>query len=249
MGPTLTSVEAFLRDRGMHLNPKKCVAISAATFQGKSVPRTKGIFRIGGQFIPSIKDLSTFRYLGLQFRATGAAKPTLFNVTNWLRNLEKSPLKPQQKYLLLRDHLVLRLLYGFQSPTITAQTLTECDRLIRRTTKRILHLPKTTGNQFLHATGRDGGLGISNLRYKVPAIIEKRISCLQATDSLFAAVVESEPGKSTVERLKRLAPSGNPDAYWREQLATRPLSTGLQDTIENVASRKWLNIIPIGWIS
>lgn len=164
MALSLARCNRVLKARGMALNCTKSVAISAATVKGVSVPRTKAVFTIQGQAIKSIIDLQSFRYLGHHVGAAGCVKTTLFRLTKWLSNVERAPLKPDQKITLLKTYLIPRLHYGYQTSAVTAQLLAESDRLIRRSARRILHLSGHTGNQLLHATLRDGGLVITQLR-------------------------------------------------------------------------------------
>ncbi|GJQ66893.1 hypothetical protein Trydic_g13549, partial [Trypoxylus dichotomus] len=74
--------------------------------------------------------------------------------------------------LLLEDR-------DLDSPALTGGILQEGDRLIRRTARRILHLNVHTGSQFLHARIRDGGLGLVQLRYKLPVILLRRLDNLR----------------------------------------------------------------------
>lgn len=48
-----------------------------------------------------VADLQSFKYLGHQF-----AKLYSHNLVEWLQCFERAPLKPDQKYVLLTDHLV-----------------------------------------------------------------------------------------------------------------------------------------------
>lgn len=130
----------FCAARGMTLNPTKSVAIFATVFEGRSVVRTKPVLRIAGSFIPSLQDLSTIRYLGLPFGSTGLRKPSVHHLSLWLKNLEKTPLKPDQKFGILKTYLLPRLHFGFQSPATTEPVLSEGDRRVRKWVKRILHL-------------------------------------------------------------------------------------------------------------
>ncbi|KAK9747033.1 hypothetical protein QE152_g5689 [Popillia japonica] len=140
----------------MEINPSKSLSICATIVAGKSVVRTRPIFKVQGQFLPALGHLNTFRYLGLQFGSTGTAKPTLFHLRSWLSNLERTPLQPHQKLHMLKVFVIPRLYHGLQAPTTTGGLLVECDRLIRRTAKKILHLSAHTGSQFLHAAIRGG---------------------------------------------------------------------------------------------
>lgn len=237
----------FLGLHGMVVNPKKCVAIAAATSQGVSVPRTKPIFKILGEYIRPAHEVNVFRYLGLGYNTSGAAKPCLANLVLWLRNLERAPLKPDQKLVMLRQHLIPRLYHGFQTPRITAKMLTEANRLIRKSARKFLHLNTHTGDQFIHAKLRDGGLGIPDLRHKIPLIMRARIENLEASDSTFGKLIPHMPTSSLCARLGRITNYGDPDAYWREEISTRPTSKGLESASDNRASRDWLAHTPRGW--
>lgn len=139
------------------------------------------------------------------------------------------------------------MLYGLQSPAITDATLSECDRVIRKTVKRILHLARTTGNQFLHASIKDGGLGVLHLRWKIPHIMLRRIQKTAEIDPQFAAVAALEPTKSLIASIEHLASKGDPNAYWRQEISTRPFSTCLQDVAQESANRAWLRDCSTGW--
>ncbi|KAK9747007.1 Reverse transcriptase (RNA-dependent DNA polymerase) [Popillia japonica] len=221
----LQAVEDFLRTRGIALNPAKCSSISAATVSGKSVPRTKPSFKIHGHYIKPLAGISNFRYLGLMFGSTGAAKPTLFNLTNWLSNLQQAPLRPSQKFDILKAYLVPRLLYGLQSPGLTGELLQECDR--------------------------DGGLGLPQLRYKLPCIFSRRLENLKRNcDDItnWASIFNIEgPAQSLYYRLRVLPSRGDPDPYWREETTLRPYSAGLQDVADDASSRAWIHRVSRGW--
>lgn len=213
----------------------------ATTVSGKSVNRTKPLFKVQGAYLPALGHLDSFRYLGLQFGSTGSARPTVFNLSMWLKNLERAPLKPDQKFLVLKTYLVTRLHHGLQAPSVTGKILCECDRLIRKSTKRILHLATQTGSQFLHAAVRDGGLGIPQLRRVIPDILQRRVDNLASLDVFTKRVLTVEgPAKAFNTRVRHLAGLGPPNAYWREEIASRPLSAGLEAVVENAASRSWI---------
>lgn len=206
------------------------------------------MFSIDGRAIPATKSTDTYKYLGHSFSTKGVAKPSIFNLTKWLKNLARSPLKPDQKFALLKGYLIPKLLYGLQVPSITAGVLAESDRLIRKFTKKTLHLCVTTGQQLLYARVRDGGLGIFQLRRKIPFIFANRIYRLKDMgDEMTNMILSQDPTARTITRLEKLAEVGDPNSFWREQIATRPFSAGLQAAEDDQASRTWLESKPAGW--
>ncbi|GLV33487.1 hypothetical protein CBL_20222, partial [Carabus blaptoides fortunei] len=103
---------------------------------------------------------------------------------------------------------------AISAATVKGVSVPQCDRLVRRSAKRILHLSGHTGNQLLHASLRDGGLGLTQLRMKIPSILSTRLVNLFANDPISATLKEEEPTASFVNRVARLSSKGPPDAYW-----------------------------------
>jgi len=241
----------FLGKRGMAINPKKCAALSASTSRGEKVPLpvAKSIFNIGGESIPAVSAVSAFKYLGHQFGATGIRQPSVPKLEFWLRNVERAPLKPDQKSNLIRTYLIPRLTYGLQTTKTTGVVLRGCDRLIKASVKRCLHLPKTTPDCVLHAKVRDGGLGFQQLRRTVPATLHKRMVGLRSKteDPIIHVLMQSERVKSIMARMMKLAGDIPPDQLWREAISNGPLTSGVQSAVEDTSSREWVLNRPTGW--
>lgn len=66
-------------------------------------------------------ELSLFRYLGIPFNDTGAAKLTVHPLNKWLLNLRKSP----QKLDILKMYLIPRTYYGLETTTINSHVFYE----------------------------------------------------------------------------------------------------------------------------
>lgn len=140
MALTLDRAVRFFRSKGMTINPKKYVNISAAGHASRSVSRSRAIFKKDDTNIRTCPDIPAFWYLGLEFCGIGAARPTVHNLSRWLTNLLKAPLKPNQKFILLKDHLIPRIYHGLQTTTISSNVLVESERLIRNYVRKALHL-------------------------------------------------------------------------------------------------------------
>jgi hypothetical protein len=169
----LEDVSAFLERRGMAINPSKCRALVAGVVRGRSVPRTRSNYSINSKPIPNVDAFNAFRYLGHEFGHKGVERPSILNVANWLTNIKKAPLKPDQKLRILKLYVIPRLLYGLQNPKITNRTLREGDRLIRKAVKGFYHLnaPHPRRTHTCHCRGRRGGLGVMELRRAIPRIL------------------------------------------------------------------------------
>lgn len=137
MALSLMECSRFFAARGMALNASKSVAITAACIKGTSVPRTKSIFRVGENPIRSV------------------VRPTVFGLVRWLRNVERAPFKPHQKLTILKHHPIPRLLYVLQVPSVTAVTLAQCDRLVRKSVHSISAATPVI-NSYMRVFGTEG---------------------------------------------------------------------------------------------
>lgn len=90
--------------------------------------------------------------------------------------LSKTPLQPQQRLFALRTMIIPGLYHKLELGSTTLGMLRKCDRLLRHAARQWLNLPTDTVNAYLHASVRDGGLGIESLRWCVPL---RRLSRLQ----------------------------------------------------------------------
>lgn len=101
-------IEQYFKVRGMEVNPPKCSLISVARINGIAVPRTQTNIRIDDKPIRLIGECDTTSYLEHAVAAKGYRKPSIVNLAVWCGNLQGAFLKPEQKLVLLRTHLIPR---------------------------------------------------------------------------------------------------------------------------------------------
>lgn len=244
----LEDTTTFLQRRGMQLNAAKCRLLAGGVVSGRSIACSRVRLTLDGVRIPNVGTLDTFRYLGHDFGYSGIEKPSIHNLSTWLQNVHKAPLKPDQKVSLIRQYLIPRLLYGLQNPRVDKRTLREADRLIKRSIKRTLHLNVHTPDALLYASVRDGGLGLMELSRSVPRILLGRLTrLLEKQDQVLGAVLQSDSVRGLMSRLSDMAGDIPEATYWRERIATSVLSRGLQQAAEDSASRLWVLDKPAGW--
>lgn len=85
---------------------------------------------------------------------------------------------------LLRENIIPKLIYGLNNVSMTAKTLREADRLIKRCVKSFLHMNAHTADQSIHVKIRDGGLGIMELRSNIPRMLKSRLNKLESSKDL-----------------------------------------------------------------
>lgn len=79
---------------------------------------------------------------------------------------------------------------------------------------------------------------MQQLRFHLPQILHRRLVSLKADDDICHAILNTEgPAKSFLARVTTLAQKGPPDSYWREVMATAPMSMDLQGAADDQASR------------
>lgn len=161
----------FLEKCGLQVNTTKCmtIALRNVPHEKKTVVDRSAVFLRGDNILPSLKRSDEWQYLGVPFTPEGRAK---VNVTQGLRvsleKLTKAPLKPQQRLYILRTVIQPGLYHKLELGDVCLSIMRKCDKMMRAEIRRWLNLPADTPNAYFHATIRDGGLGISSLRWNVP---------------------------------------------------------------------------------
>lgn len=176
-------------------------------------------------------------------------KPTIHNLRQWLLNISKAPLKPDQKLAISKTYVIPKVLYGLQQPGITGRTLREADRLIRYHIKSYMHLNVHTPDAALYAKIRDGGLGITQLWGAIPKIYLGRLLKLleHDNDNCLQFVIQSEQIHRLMTRMQDLAGETPHNIKWAEAIKNGPLTSGLKAAVDDHASRAWLEQKPQGW--
>lgn len=168
----LSATEEFLARRGLELNVKKCVAIclrkagkaKKSQIADASV-KNPPILKVKGEPIRLLGVKEQCKYLGVHYTPLGAVDPreSVSKLRLALTSLSKAPLKPQQKVVMLRSHLIPRFLHSFTYTECYPKLLGQQDRLIRRWLKTTLKLPASLSSDFFYLPTKEGGLGIGKL--------------------------------------------------------------------------------------
>lgn len=152
----------IFKKRGLAINANECSSLCIKLLPAKKQLYccTKEGLTVGGTQILCISGEGNFKYLGFKFTFQGISDTSELPMSFALDRIMSAPLKPHQKFVLLNHYTIPKYPYSAQSPTITSAFLRKTDRLLRFYSKRMLHLPKQTSNALLHASTKDGGLGL-----------------------------------------------------------------------------------------
>lgn len=244
----------FFRKRGLDINAEKSSSLAM-----RVVPSKKKLYAVStplhyidGKPLRQITPGQQVRYLGHSYSYDGMEKFDTNTVKTMLENVTRAPLKPHQKLILIKQHLIPRILYTLQSPTITKGILRGVDRMIRVAVRRILHLNRTCAEAYLHADTKGGGLGIMPLVHAIPRILYTRISKLEDSgEPLVTAITQARPVQKLKSRLLRmlggLSSKMEQLRYWRDRLETSYSGGGLIQGVGLPHSGAWINSPPRYW--
>lgn len=168
MGELLKKTTLFLEERGLAINPAKCITLGLAKgYKGKkSKIETESLFNINGTPVPMLGYTDkTCRYLGIKFTSVGAVDSNRLkdDIIEALHKIVKVKLKAQCKLKLLRTYIIPRFIYQLINSELYPTLLRRIDIAIRKTIRSILHLPMSLSNEFFYLPIKEGGLQFPDL--------------------------------------------------------------------------------------
>ena len=189
---------------GLQMNTSKCktIVIVYNAQRKKYIVDSTPVITINGDLVPSISQEKTYKYLGVKL---GAGNPNHKGIFESLRvkleRIDKSCLKPQQRMLELRRHIIPSLYHVLIFNKATKGSLKTLDRNIQFFVTKWCHLPKDTLDSFIHAKIKDGGLGIPSLGLRIPRMSMQRHMRLSASlDPLVQAIYTSIAGQASITK-------------------------------------------------
>jgi len=118
--------------------------------------------------------------LGIDFRPAGPRKVGS-NISTFLSQLSRAPLKPQQRLKIIRCFFLPRLYLSLVLGRATLGKLRALDIQTRAAVRGLLRLPKDVPTAFFHAPVSSGGLGIPALATTVPGLLFQRLRSLESS--------------------------------------------------------------------
>ena len=145
---------------GLRFNPAKCATLSWGR------PSSASIASIDGVPLKSITDRDFYKYLGTPVGLSSwqSDLSVLSAFKSELDAVQQSALRPWQKLDAIRTFVFPRLSYHLRISSIPAYLLERrkggIDRWASKAVKRILHLPATASDAYLHTPVHLGGVGL-----------------------------------------------------------------------------------------
>src|SRR6218665_924153 len=173
-----------LHDGGLLINPAKCATlrIDVDGAAKRWVINSRSFLTLEDKEIDAIDIVGAYKYLGLQAGPKGLRKAYGSFLTEKLDFLSHAPLKPQQRMYLLRCHLLPKTFHGLVLGETNSSALEQYDRMVRKSVRKWLRLPKDTPTAYFHSTAADGGLEIPPLLFLIPLMKNHRMAKLAVTE-------------------------------------------------------------------
>ena len=153
----LERCKTFFDNKGLKANAGKCASLRRVPAGKKRTLKviTEKDRKWGSEDIPSITFEDLLRHLGVDIRPDGSVKLPRATWENYLKNLAAAHLNPIQKIDAIRQIIVVKVQYQLRLSDHGLEESKKINRLIRKSVKKILHLPTWTSNNWIHH--RNGG--------------------------------------------------------------------------------------------
>lgn len=240
----------FLGDCGLKINATKCmtVALRNVPHEKKTVVDKETIFLCEKRILPALKRSDDWKYLGVPFTPEGRTQSDVARkLSSSLERLTKAPLKPQQRLFALSTMVIPGLFHQLELGCTTLSTLRKVDTILRQAVRRWLSMPTDTPNAYIHANVKDGGLGITSLRWSVPLRRLRRLEKLpiaeQGTIGAPGSFLQKDVAQCK-QRLKDgnrlLETSSDINRRWAELLHASVDGVGLKNSDKVPQQHSWL---------
>lgn len=191
---------------GLGLNLGKCGVLSLVpSGKDKKVKiLTEGHISVEGSFLRQIGPVDVWKYLGVELEGPNVKSGV--SLGKDLIAVDRAPLKPQQRMLILRHLVMTRHLHALVLGRTTAAYLSHLDRNVRAFIRKWLHLPKDVPIGYYHSPIRNGGLGIPALLFDVPTLRLSRASRMMTSPCQFVKKIAARVYQDEQRKLpKRLS--------------------------------------------
>lgn len=167
-----------------------------------------------GTTLNGLPSRSSFKYLGSWIDPTGDSRMENADLNELMAKLDRGVLRGNQKLYFLRFHLLPSIYHRLIHERATATVLREMTVTLRNFVRKWVRLPATTCSSFIHLAISNGGLGIPNLRWKIPELARSRMTKLQKCRAWYVQeIVKSSWYRNELFRVDSLCPMGSTEKW------------------------------------
>lgn len=239
----------FLMSCGLTINADKSKTISIRGL-GKEkktlIQDTK--FSIHGRPLPALSRVEKWKYLGIDFTPEGKTYlPPYQELSVRLERLTKAPLKPQQRLHALRTVVIPQLYHQVSLGNVRIGCLNKIDKITRHYVRRWTNLPNDVPVAYIHASIRDGGLGILAMRTLGPLLRMNRLANLELPGfegeveaiSFIAKEIDMASRRLNMHNTN-ISTRKDMDQYWKTRLTGMCDGHGLREAGDVPNSHRWV---------
>lgn len=243
----LDRFEEGLRPVGLTLNHEKSFTLSLVPSgkEKKVKVVTSSPFSVSNGSIDPRGVDDVWKYLGLSFEGKQVESFT-GKLPVGLERISNAPLKPQQRLILLKEHVVPGLLHRLVLGKSTATSLKAADVTIRLHVRKWLHLPHDVPLGFFYTPLGQGGLGLPCLQHIVPLHRWNRYVRIRDTLEGLPDIVTSRHVQSILHSSSQALSflGGEPskaglNSYWRGRLLESVDGKELENIGHHPSDTKW----------
>lgn len=193
--------------------------------------------------IPSITFKDLVKYLGVEIGPDGLVRLPRKTWQTYLQNLEKSHLNPIQKVEAIRQVIVARIQYQIRLSEHGLEEARKLNRMIRKSVKRVLHLPVWTNTSWIH---HRNGMNIPDLVTTTMLTRTKATTKMKTSkDSISQHIGDqlNPDNERQLERINLLNITNPKEAIQQrleEELSTKNNGRSLTTALRTRHKRSWL---------
>lgn len=241
----IEETKQFFDDKGLTANAGKCASLRVVPVAKKQSMKviTAKHRKWGDEMIPSITFKDLVKYLGVEIGPDGRVRLPRKTWQTYLQNLEKSHLNPIQKVEAIRQVIVARIQYQIRLSEHGLEEARKLNRMIRKSVKRVLHLPVWTNTSWIH---HRNGMNIPDLVATTMLTRTKATTKMKTSkDSISQHIGDqlNPDNERQLERINLLNTTNPKEAIQQrleEELSTKNNGRSLTTALRTRHKRSWL---------
>lgn len=242
--------EQFFDEKSLAVNVKKCVSYRQVPTSKKTTKKNVKVItdkhrKWKGNLLPSMTYEDLPKYLGVKFTPRGDIAIPWTQWDEWLENLRKAPLKPEQKVFGLKNTVIPKMLHQLRLANTGITKLKLLNTKIKKWFKKVMHLPEWTPDAWVN--GKFGGALQDILKLVLSCRKKASTNMSNSTDKIAATVGAQEDlhneanlARLGTEHLSNAAMKTHWERMREEQWSNVTNGRALTTMTKSVVKRDWL---------
>ena len=235
----------FFDKKGLKANAAKCQGLNAYPLRGRRnhLIASKPSHFWGDVPIPVMDLVSTAKYLGCDVTAKGDVELPEDRWDQWIENIQRAPLKPDQRIRALKTYFIPRITHILRLAECGRNKLKTWTRKVRKSFKKAIHLPEWTPNCWIHHV--NGG-GLPDLEELIIRLRQTAAQKMTESNDEVAKVVGARVLATSSEKVRAMGLTNiqpktmKRDFHQRRETALKATHNGESLLYMAQTKRQWL---------